>query len=624
VIELVALALCLVLLTVASAQNWAVTLEPVVSMMLLLTHLQSILGIGLTGFPFSQSFKDTMSWLGIFSARVLDYYFSDCVLVGEGMTFYDKVAGFSAMPFIALLLASAAWLLVFLFPGMLKHHRAHNERLFVLTKRRSELILKLSRRTDPQGTPSHRISKAERHRRLTEQAELALVEDQLQENSKSQALFPLQDYRLLAIHSLQVVMFFTFHTVIYYCLTVFNCQKVPTGLGSSNSYLDTDNRISCDSPLYFQFRTIGYTVSIAFFVGIPGVYLFLYHLHLRHSPEKSLQRRQIFYVWSMGVKTGSWYWPAVIMIRKGLCSAIAAALPSPADAHITVWVYVVQLGWLLKLKPYWNSSNMVHEAISLASCIVGSSLCVLFEAYTAEEEVTTISAVLLAILLLPVPIFLYAATSKVWTTVREEIRAMHFETESDSEDSIESDDDDAIRAKQLKTMSIPAILREDEQGRRKDDLRHLDDSVAQSKDEFAPRLDATTKGSMPAGGEQAPRRHGTQMVAGRRGLVRSAPIADNNDEIPALMPPTWSSRLVHRATPSESSTESDEWKPMNGSVALPTRGPPAHNVDATTRRVFEEQLRHDEATRRETAIDEFMALEDEYLSPHQPAYRYQR
>ncbi|CUG02676.1 transmembrane protein, putative [Bodo saltans] len=454
-----------ILLTIGASQNWSVTMEPVVSIVLMVQHLHSVLGLGLTGFSFSQYFKDSMSYLGIFSTRVLDYYFSDCVLVDEGMTFYSKIAAYAAMPALALFLASISWLIVFISPEFLRFKGLRIERDKALQERREELIERLAKNQNQRRAVSTatsggssggrrtfflRETPMERLRRISDQAEVTSIEQELKNNLKVQGVLPLHDYRIFAAHSLQVVMLFTFHTIISYALSVFDCQDIDSGLGTVLSYLNEDFRVSCDSAEYQQFVGFGYAISILYFIFVPVMFLVLYAMHRRFRTPQVLQRRQVFYVMTIGLKTGSWYWTAVTLLRKGIQFAVAAVVSSPADAHVSVWLFVMQLIWLLKLKPYWNWSNTFLEAMSLSSCMIAGSLCILLESYTSDASQRAISAVILTVMLAPIPVFIFSATQKVWSSVREEIRALRF----DSEEESSSCSDDEIETQHREVMAM--------------------------------------------------------------------------------------------------------------------------------------------------------------------------
>ena len=114
---------------VAAVQNPTVDFDSIVIFHICVSHLHSILGVGLLGFPFPQFFKDAMSYTAIFSVRILDYYFSDCALSSEGLTYYTKVVLFSLVPAGALICASCAWLVMFLFPDFAKHTKRPHNRL---------------------------------------------------------------------------------------------------------------------------------------------------------------------------------------------------------------------------------------------------------------------------------------------------------------------------------------------------------------------------------------------------------------------------------------------------------------------------------------------------------------
>ncbi|CUG45504.1 transmembrane protein, putative [Bodo saltans] len=481
-----------ILLTIGASQNWSVTMEPVVSIVLMVQHLHSVLGLGLTGFSFSQYFKDSMSYLGIFSTRVLDYYFSDCVLVDEGLTFYSKIAAYAAMPALALFLASISWLIVFISPEFLRFKGLRIERDKALQERREELIERLAKNQNQLravstsgGGGGHsnsgggrrtfflRQTPMERLRRISDQAEVTSIEQELKNNLKVQGVLPLHDYRIFAAHSLQVVMLFTFHTIISYALSVFDCQDIDSGLGTVLSYLNEDFRVSCDSAEYQQFVGFGYAISILYFIFVPVMFLVLYAMHRRFRTAQVLQRRQVFYVMTIGLKTGSWYWTAVTLLRKGIQFAVAAVVSSPADAHVSVWLFVMQLIWLLKLKPYWNWSNTFLEAMSLSSCMIAGSLCILLESYTSDASQRAISAVILTVMLAPIPVFIFSATQKVWSSVREEIRALHFDSEEESSSC--SDDETETQYREVMAMihtkkkNIPLLSAEANHGSNQND-----------------------------------------------------------------------------------------------------------------------------------------------------------
>ncbi|CUG89864.1 transmembrane protein, putative [Bodo saltans] len=719
-----------VLLTIGSVQNWAVTIEPVVSLALLVQHLHSILGIGLTGFNFSQFFKDAMSYLGIFSVRVLDYFFADCILVGEGMTFYNKIVAYAAMPALALFLASVGWLVVFISPTLLRFERLQVEREQTLNARRAELLRRLTKLQHHRratgvtlrGGARNRgnvISEtpAERLRRLTDQAELTTIEHELKHNLKAQGVLPLQDYRILASHSIQVVMIFTFHTIIYYALTVFDCQEVDSGLGTVQSFLETDNRISCDSAEYHEYVGFGYAISTLYFLFVPILYLVLYHSHLSFRTGKVLQRRQLFYVMTIGMKTGSWYWPAVNMLRKGIQFAVSAAVSSPADAHVSVWLFCLQLIWLLNLKPYWNSTNTFLEATSLTSCIIAGSLCILFEAYTTDDSRDVISGVILAVMLVPIPLFIVSATQKVWKSVREEIRALRQESEEDSSSGSEADGNEngggafasaetikqlqqpdggvstsatskhattvrsgpespsnagdpkraASSKRLLRNVSIPKFFRVEDDAQAKIDqqrrVRELELASSVWRRNNVPFAQQPAGAGAVRGALDQPllstlrREESSPIGRSFSGVVLRSSSSDDEadaygnrrsaagEDIPALVPASMmnagnrsryaalSSRRRERAdadqgSGGDSSSDAEMMSDTSeAAVSFPRSGQDerqrvltassstnrsrAAQLDDTARRVFEQQLQHDEATRRERAFDDLMALEFE-------------
>ena len=60
----------------------------------------------------------------------------------------------------------------------------------------------------------------------------------------------------------------------------------------------------------------------------------------------------------------------LLWMAAGASVCAAAGLPSPMDAHISVWLLAGQLIVLFLRAPYRSKSVLCHEATSLLSCIL--------------------------------------------------------------------------------------------------------------------------------------------------------------------------------------------------------------------------------------------------------------
>jgi hypothetical protein len=298
------------------------------------------------------------------------------------------------------------------------------------------------------------------------------------------------------------------------------------------------------------------------------------------------------------------------------------------------------------------------------------------------------------VMLVPIPLFFFSATQKIWTSVREEILALRQESEeessssgSDPEDFVAANDKITLQELQipreaaaspdktignqrelpagaltskrlLRHVSVPKFLRVEEDAQKKRDdqqrMRALQiESSGRRDDPFAQRHAAAMMGA-PRGGLALDqplllptmRKEGEPYVTqqrhtrSQRAAFSSASSEEydedtdsdesrGGDEIPALVPTSMMSvasrsRLLHMR---RELSEEDVHEGSSDAELMPDDASNTADVaslrrtrwgvggrvelDDTARRVFEQQLQHDEATRREHAFDDLMALEQE-------------
>ena len=447
-VAVLALVLSLIVLVVVSAvQNSDNASELVLFVKLLVTHMHTVMAVGSLHVPFPDYFRTALAWCGIFSVRVLDYFFSDCVLAtGAGKnSFFTKFVVFAVTPAISVILASVAWLVITVAPNFLKFEVGENNRQrrrerHEQAKRLRELQRQLKQQTlevarlegrradkfaqglalahQTQITITHRmIRDAELDIRQRQEQELQQRQQQRgkkggAESRNHQLAEPAGavSYSHLSFTAVQVLVFFTFPATVFYAFLVVGCRKFDDGLGGSTSLLVVDLTVDCHSALYSTYYVAGVVVGCSFLFIVPTVFSIACIAQLVKNKTSGQHGKlsKNFAFTLLLIKDGSWFWAPLTLLRLGLQSTVVATIPYPEDVQVLSWLFVLFLCLLVWIRPYWDPAHMRLEALSILCCLVAANISVLFALVTSRATWVSnlIAAIALTILLIPVAVYI--------------------------------------------------------------------------------------------------------------------------------------------------------------------------------------------------------------------------
>jgi hypothetical protein len=482
----IGLVLVLVVLVIVSAvQNAEGLSEIVLLVKLLVMHMHSVMAVGSLHVHFPDFLRLVLAWCGIFSARVLDYYFSDCVLsTGGGKnSFFTKFVIFAVTPAISAVLASVAWLSLTIAPNFLrfkvgesKVQRRRERR--ELAKRLRELFRQQKEQAKALAALEGKSEKAPTSVLVSLRSELAITErlvrdaemeyqqhkdadrqgrtrgntQQQEQPGTASTEYDKLSYRHLSFTSVQVLVFFTFPATVFYAFLLSRCRSFNDGLGGVTRLLIVDLTVDCDSPLSTTYYASGMVVGCCFLIFAPLIFSVVCFLKLRQARERlAAGRRRLSHSFSftlLGIKEGSWFWAPLSLIRLGLQSVIVATVPLPQDIQVLSWLLVFFVVLLFRVNPYWEPSHLRLEALSMSSCLVAANLAVLFPLASDSPtswKSTVIGAVELCVLLFPIMIYLVLLSKRPreWLNMKFH-RVVLAKDVTESESS--GDDDEAFAA----------------------------------------------------------------------------------------------------------------------------------------------------------------------------------
>eukprot|EP01062_Namystynia_karyoxenos_P056248 TRINITY_DN47218_c0_g1_i1.p1 TRINITY_DN47218_c0_g1~~TRINITY_DN47218_c0_g1_i1.p1 ORF type:complete len:2822 (+),score=450.08 TRINITY_DN47218_c0_g1_i1:71-8536(+) len=174
-----------------------------------------------------------------------------------------------------------------------------------------------------------------------------------------------------------VCLFVLYPTLITQAALMLSCDKFPVVVRDINStdyapmtlsekqYLRIDRSIDCDMASYASYRTAAVACLVGYGLGIPVAFVALVKLVLRQHEKKGVDGFPIVYIMFIfllgGFKKESWFWQAVIMIRKLAMGLIAVFVVVDDDSDPTndalqsycaMWVMSLALVIHLWQKPY--------------------------------------------------------------------------------------------------------------------------------------------------------------------------------------------------------------------------------------------------------------------------------
>ena len=250
-------------------------------------------------------------------------------------------------------------------------------------------------------------------------------------------------FRLLSAYALQVIMFFMLPSIVYYSLSMFNCTDVPDPYLGDASYMNVDMSIRCKDSTHTTMFAIGITVAALYLVCAPLSYLLLYWRDLRYYHFHVKRRQQTYAFVMMGIKSSQWYWPAVLLLRKGLQAMLVVLLPNPMDAQAFMWLLVLFIVLQIHAWPYLsNRVNYLQTVCALAELF---SLCTSFLLDMVNTEALAINSIAAVALIIALSVaclvLFYAAHNTLellWLHIRVHVFGDNL-TETQSTDSFHLD-----------------------------------------------------------------------------------------------------------------------------------------------------------------------------------------
>ena len=198
----------------------------------------------------------------------------------------------------------------------------------------------------------------------------------------------------------------------------------------NRSYLVVDQSIDCTTSEYRTYRTVAQICLVAYGLGIPLVFI----LFVRYVWKRvGYHRTYVMFIFLLGgFKCKSWFWQAVIMVRK-LCIGVIAVFVNGKDdqdasndslqAYVAIYVLTFFLVVHMYVEPYLDEDSAPYnklETMSLAVTLFSLNLGLLYSWHEITTFVRNSVTVVLAIATFVVLIiFAYYILKTAWPAVLE-------------------------------------------------------------------------------------------------------------------------------------------------------------------------------------------------------------
>eukprot|EP01059_Diplonema_ambulator_P013923 TRINITY_DN24636_c0_g1_i1.p1 TRINITY_DN24636_c0_g1~~TRINITY_DN24636_c0_g1_i1.p1 ORF type:complete len:2314 (+),score=527.02 TRINITY_DN24636_c0_g1_i1:266-7207(+) len=379
---------------------------------ILVTHLQAG-SVGNFSENWDQFLKDVFSMQSQGSTLSIDGFSAlDCIMRDANGDYYTYFTGYMMLPLMPLVIAALVY-------GVIVARRTANPAL-LQNKEVEDEIRSLSR------TPTNPD------------------EDKLN-GEEERVLNNIYAYKFsqVLLTTMSVCLFVLYPTLINQAAVMLRCDSYsetrheiqPSGDWgytklSAKSYLSIDHSIDCSTSkygAYYLFATLG---LIGYGLGIPIVFV----VSVRKVWKKrGYKRTYVMFIFLMGGFTKkSWFWQAVIMLRKLALGIIAVFIqgkgdddPSndPLQSYVAIWVITACLVLQLYTKPYQHDEKAPYnnlEALSLGVIALTLNLGLLYNWQDMPKALRNALTVILAtITFATLAVFLYYIVVSLIPVVHE-------------------------------------------------------------------------------------------------------------------------------------------------------------------------------------------------------------
>lgn len=343
ILVIVCLTLLLALFTVYVVQNSDRPMPRVVVLQQLVTHMQTLAILTSLDNPWPAYLTKMAQWIdAVADFRVMDTTFGECITSAYGLDFTGKFFFQLVLMGEIFLCIATAKALLFLRPQLLK------------TDANPETDVQL-------------IARGERRVPL--------------------AITTLR----IVVPSALCGLFFLHQGTLMYAFGVLECFSVDSGNGRTEQVLLVDPSVSCEGSTNRGITHVAYPIIVILGLLVPVGLVVGYLAHRFFRPDERNLRYQLNAFLLCGVNAGSWYWPVLIFVRKGLMVLVVTILKWPFDAFFLQWIFVLYLVLLTYVRPYRDSHFQLIDAFSVVINILVINVGTLY--HTADRSDTVRSAI---------------------------------------------------------------------------------------------------------------------------------------------------------------------------------------------------------------------------------------
>ena len=330
IIALCALTFVLCVGIVFVLQNADCVNDNAVTILILVTFLQTASLLAHVDVPWPAYFRDIMLVVDSFvDFRVWDFSYGECIVRAAGLDYTAKFALQLVLVLEVLISMGAARALLFMFPNALRRNMEINE------------------------------------------------------SDRVRARLPITPRRVLCTSAL-AVLFFTYQSILFYSFGLLSCTSVETKSQTFKRLLQADYSVDCDSSHLTSSLAAAIPTTIVVSVGLPLMFVFAYQLHVvRHPTERNVRYQYCAFL-LQGLTKSTWYWQMVVFLRKGVSVAIVAFCDYPRDHQLLTWVLAIYIGLVVYAKPYTNPFHNQIDIVSTLVIVVIANACTVFRTVDSE------------------------------------------------------------------------------------------------------------------------------------------------------------------------------------------------------------------------------------------------
>ena len=336
-------------------QNSDLLDKGMVATQLAVSHLQLLALFPYMNYPWPSYFNGIVQWIdAIFDFRIMDTTFGDCLLADASLTYTAKfVFQVVLLPTSVVVVAALAMGMLWLKPTFLRRSAADVRSLKV------------------------RPSLGQR----------------------------VTSTRALVVAT-SVTVFVLYQGLTMYSLGMLSCRQVDYGGGNVRSLLVEDMAVDCVTSK--GARSAAWPVAIFQLIGVPAAFVGVYSAHFFARPGYRNERFQFGAFLLAGLTQSTWYWPVVLLVRRGLLTVIVIYLDDPQEGFLMTWVLTLYLIAVAYLRPYFSKSHTFAEIVGVSATLVSVNLASLYRLNDAAGFAPAIAPIV--ILLESIATFGYVAT----------------------------------------------------------------------------------------------------------------------------------------------------------------------------------------------------------------------